>query len=195
MVIVLIFFIAIVVFVIMLIAAIAIVRSEGRLKNEGEPKEDHKSGSPAAESDRPSPQDGPKDERNSRSLSTRFSILFRRDRLINPLKSIQRTIVDRSRKESKTLNWIVCFIIATYVAGLDYSRVSYVVSNISLQIYFILLAIISPTCLAIVWLRLTGMEWRGALRLFIWVPVTFGAIWLILPYLGFVLKYLSGQCC
>jgi hypothetical protein len=95
----------------------------------------------------------------------------------------------------KTLNWIVCFIIAAYVAWSNYWRVHFVVANTSLNIYIILLSIISPTCFAVVWLRLTGFEWRRALQLFIWVSVTIGGIVLLLPYIGFFLKYYSGHCC
>jgi len=156
-----------------MLALFARLLSESRAKNEYRPKEELK----------PSP------------LATILARLFPKDRLRNALKSRQKAISDRLPKDIKTLNWIVCFIIATYIAWFDYSHVSSVVGNTSLLIYFILLAIISPTCFAVVWLRLAGMEWRQALFLFIWVSMAFGGIWLIFQYLGFILKYYSGYCC
>lgn len=111
------------------------------------------------------------------------------------LESAQIPKPERSTDRIKTLNWIVCFIIATYIAWLNYWHVRFVVANTSLNIYSILLSIISPTCFAVVWLRLTGFEWRRALRLFIWVSVTIGGFIFLLPYLGFFIKYFSGQCC
>jgi hypothetical protein len=103
--------------------------------------------------------------------------------------------IERSPKRIQTLNWWVSFIIATYVAWSKYWRVHFIIENTSLNIYFILLSIICPICFAVIWLRLTGFEWRRAIRLFIWVSVAIGGILLLLPYLGFFLKYLSGQCC
>lgn len=111
------------------------------------------------------------------------------------IESAQIAKPERLPDRIKTLNWLYCFIIATYVAGLNYWHVHFLVGNTSLNIYFLLLSIISPTCFAVVWLRLTGFEWRRALRLFIWVSVTIGGIVLLLPYIGFFLKYYSGHCC
>lgn len=106
-----------------------------------------------------------------------------------------RMTLERSPITLKNLNWAVCFLAATYVASTEFWRVGFVVGDTSLKIYFALLAIISPTCFAVVWLRLTGTEWKHALRLFIWVAAAFGVISLILPYVGFFIKYFSGACC
>lgn len=167
--IVIILLVATAVFLVILIAALAMLRPTGRSNNKAGRREEQKSGSLAATFARPSLQDGPK----------------------NALGAI----LEKLPNGIKTLNWIVCFLIASSVAGWEYYRVSSVVQHPSLLIYFILLAIISPTCLAIAWLRITGTEWRKALSLFVWVSVAFAGIWFLLTYLGFILKYVSGQCC
>lgn len=117
------------------------------------------------------------------------------DRQKKAVESLQGGVSDSFPEKIKALNWVVCLIVATYVALSNYEHVSHLVSDTSLDLYFALLAIISPTCLAVAWLRLTGTPWRRALSLFIWVSVAFGGMWLLLPYIGFILKSLAGQCC
>ena len=92
----------------------------------------------------------------------------------------------------KTLNWVICLVVATSLAWLIYSRELFAVQRTAFYPFFIGLAMISPTCLAVVWLRLTGTKWRQALLLFIWVPVAFGGtllIWQLANALFFYLGY------
>lgn len=75
-------------------------------------------------------------------------------------------------------------MIASYVAFLGYSRIQQILAPpFPIPIYFYwfaqTLTIISPTCIAVAWLRLTGMKWPPALLLFLYVPVGFMIIWLI----------------
>jgi len=75
-------------------------------------------------------------------------------------------------------------MIASYVAFLGYSRIQQILAPpFPIPIYFYwfaqTLTIISPTCIAVAWLRLTGMKWPPALLLFLYVLVGFMIIWLI----------------
>ena len=91
--------------------------------------------------------------------------------------------LDKLQKELKTVNWVVCFIIATCIALLNYSRIADVLPQIPLRLYLSWLAWTSPTCLAVVWLRLTGVKWQQALLLFIFVPLGVIGINLIISLL------------
>ncbi len=85
--------------------------------------------------------------------------------------------LDGLSKEIKTLNWIVCIVIATYLAFTGYFRVGQSMRNFPLLDW---LAVASPICIAIAFLRLTGVKWRHALLLFIIVPIIFTCILFIL---------------
>lgn len=115
-----------------------------------------------------------------------------RDAWRNTWKSGLRVISQRFPQGIKTLNWVLCFVIASYVAWWNYSRELSSLNGTSLYPYLIALALLSPACLGVAWLRLTGLTWRRALSLLLWVPVAFGAILLLsrltdalLFYLGF----------
>lgn len=141
------------------------------------------------------PKPRPKEDSALSPPATTVSTAVAEDARKVNLESAHIAKVERSPNGLQTLNWWVCFVIATYVAWSNYGRVQFLVGNTSLNFYFILLSMVSPTCFAVAWLRLTGLEWRRALRLFIWVSVTAGGILFVLPYVGFFLKYFSGQCC
>ena len=84
----------------------------------------------------------------------------------------------------KTLNWWTCCIVATLVAYLGYDHLEHTllsVFEVSGYYYWsaFILAILSPACLAVAWLRLTGIQWRLALLLFLFVPLGAFAIWYI----------------
>lgn len=189
--------VAIVVFIFMLFAAFAIARSERKTQTAVPSKDDLESGSPAVESSILPPVDGtttevwPAGEIKARP----FASFFSGERRQNAGASVESAQVDKSPKRIQTLNLAACFILATGFAWLNFSHVQHIVNATSLSPYFILLAIFSPTCISVAWLRLTGIKWRQSLTLFIWVPVAFGAIWLLIWPLGFLIKYLSGQCC
>jgi hypothetical protein len=82
------------------------------------------------------------------------------------------------------LNRVVCFMLASFVAFLGYYRLHEMLAPpFPVPIYFYwfvqVLAIMSPTCIAVAWLRLTGLKWPPALLLFVYVPVGFTMLWLI----------------
>ena len=91
-------------------------------------------------------------------------------------------VVRQAGSSIKTLNWVVCFMIATYVARLDYFHVREILAPpLPIPAYFnwlaMILALISPTCIAVAWLRLTGVKWQQARLLFIFVPVIVWGMW------------------
>lgn len=82
------------------------------------------------------------------------------------------------------VNRLACFMLASYVAFLGCSRMQQLLAPpFPVHIYFYwfaqTLAILSPACIAVGWLRLTGMKWQAALLLFLYVPVGALIIWLI----------------
>jgi hypothetical protein len=81
--------------------------------------------------------------------------------------------LDRSLKETKRFHFVFCFAIASLVAVLNYFHgVSTIVQTPLKWVTWI-----SPTCVAVAWLRLAGIKWRHALLLFIFVPIaTFACI-------------------
>ena len=90
----------------------------------------------------------------------------------------------------RTFNWGTSCIIASIVAFFGYNHVQRTllpVFQIPGYYYWSVytLAILSPLCIAIAWLRLTGIQWRWALGLFLLVPVGAYVIWYIVnivPY-------------
>jgi len=80
------------------------------------------------------------------------------------------------RSWSQTLKWEASFILASSVAYLGYFRVQNILAPplpIPAYIYWALqiLAILSPSCIAVAWLRWTGVKWWQSLLLFLFVPV------------------------
>lgn len=92
--------------------------------------------------------------------------------------------LDKLPKELKTLNIVMCFIVATVIAFSNYSRNVNTLDQMPLRSFLNWLAWISPTCIAVAWLRLTGVSWRRALLLFIFVPVVLIGILIILALLA-----------
>ena len=90
----------------------------------------------------------------------------------------------RTVEQLKTLNWGACCIIAAFVAFLGYDRLQrFLLPLFQIPGYYYwsanILAIISPICIAVAWLRLTGVTWPQALRLFLFVPVGVLVLWFI----------------
>ena len=81
--------------------------------------------------------------------------------------------LDRLPIEIKVLNWVICIIVATSLAFKSYFNVEHSMRNFPLLDW---LAIASPICIAVGWLRLTGIGWRYALLLFFIVPIVFMCI-------------------
>lgn len=121
------------------------------------PKEEPTLSPPAAISAQSEPEQGPKIE----------------------LESVQIVKIESLPKGIQSPGWVICVILASTVASLYYFRELYNLNRTPLHIFFVWLAILIPTCIAVGWLRLTGIKWRQALLLFIWVPAVFWGVWLI----------------
>lgn len=82
----------------------------------------------------------------------------------------------------RTLNWIATGIAATFAAYFGFEHLQRVFLSMFQMhaLYFwtgYILAIASPICIAAAWLRLTGVTWRQALRLFLIVPAGVFVLW------------------
>jgi hypothetical protein len=192
-----IFIVAMLVFIVMLIAAVAVVRSGRKAVTPAQPNDESEPAFPAVSNMQIFPEDaitagaGPERESKTHSLAEFFS----RKPPENSNESGQRPAQSGFPRPIHRLNWAITLSAATLVAWLNYSRVQPVISAASLLPLILSLSILAPTCLGIVWLRLTGTGWRQSLLLFLWVPVSFIAIWVIYRPLGLIIKILSGQCC
>jgi hypothetical protein len=75
-----------------------------------------------------------------------------------------------------SLNWITCFIIASFLAFWGDLRLRQILAPpLPIPAYFywfaIILAFLSPACIAVAWLRLTGTKWLPALLMIPSMPV------------------------
>ena len=90
----------------------------------------------------------------------------------------------------QTLNWWACCIIASFVAFFGYDHVQRTLLPLfQVPGYYYwsayILAILSPVCVAVAWLRLIGVRWRRTLALFLFVPMGAFVIWYVVnvvPY-------------
>jgi hypothetical protein len=85
---------------------------------------------------------------------------------------------------SQTLNGEASLLLANVVAFLGYIRIDEILDPpIPLSGYLFwalkIIALISPSCIAVAWLRWTGVRWSTALLLFPLVLVGAFTIWLI----------------
>ena len=88
------------------------------------------------------------------------------------------------RSWSQTMNWEASLLVASVVAFLGYIRIDEILDPpIPLPAYLFwalkIIALISPSCIAVAWLRWTGVQWTTALLLFPHVLVGAFTIWLI----------------
>jgi hypothetical protein len=88
------------------------------------------------------------------------------------------------RSWSQTLNWEASLLLASVVAYLGYIRINAILDPpIPLPAYLFwalkIVALLSPTCIAVAWLRWTRVQWSTALLLFPHVLVGAFTIWLI----------------
>jgi hypothetical protein len=93
------------------------------------------------------------------------------------------------RSWRQTLNWEASLLLASAVAYLGYIRIDGILDPpIPLSVYLFwalkIIALISPNCIAVAWLRWTGVQRATALLLFPHVLVGAFTIWLIkaFPY-------------
>ena len=111
------------------------------------------------------------------------------------LLAVWHRLQEESRTAFRDPIWVVCLVIIFSAAWFHFVQELSLVAGTSLYKYFVVLAALSPTCFAVVLLRLMGHSWRRALLLFLWAPLVFGVSALIYPYLGFFIRYFTGQCC
>jgi hypothetical protein len=88
------------------------------------------------------------------------------------------------RSWSQTLNWEASLLLASVVAFLSYIHIGEILDPpIPLPVYLFwalkIIALISPSCIAVAWLRWNGVQWATALLLFPHVLVGAFTIWLI----------------
>ena len=95
------------------------------------------------------------------------------------------------RSRSQALNWEASMLLASWVAYLGYIRIDAILAPpIPLPGYLFwalkIIALISPACIAVAWLRWTGVQWETAQLLFPLIPVGAFTIWLMseFPYMG-----------
>jgi hypothetical protein len=75
-----------------------------------------------------------------------------------------------------SLNWVACFILASLLAFWGYSRIRGILGPpLPIPAYFywfaIIMTFLSPACIAVAWLRLTGTKWLPALLIIPSMPV------------------------
>ena len=92
--------------------------------------------------------------------------------------------LDRLPKALKILNMGICFVLATAIAISNYSRILNNLHPVLFGNSLNWLTWISPVCIAVAWLRLTGVRWRYALLLFIFVPAVLLLVQLIFSLLA-----------
>ena len=91
------------------------------------------------------------------------------------------------RSWSQILNWESSFILASSVAFLGYFRIQDILAPplpIPAYLHWALtiLAILSPICIAVAWLRWNGVKGWLCLLLFPLVPIGMIAIWLLIEF-------------
>lgn len=107
---------------------------------------------------------------------------------MNGFRSIWR---DEMRACLQDPRWVTGFGLSLLVSFFHIAQQLRPVAGTSLYPYFVSLAVLSPTCLAVAVLRLLGLPWRRALLLFAWMPLAFLAS-LVLFVLAGVYLYFSG---
>lgn len=88
------------------------------------------------------------------------------------------------RSGSQTLNWEASLLLASVVAYLGYIRIDEILDPpIPFPGYLFwalkIMALVSPGCVAVAWLRWTGVQWATALLLIPHVLVGAFTVWLI----------------
>lgn len=86
--------------------------------------------------------------------------------------------LDRLPANIKNLNLMVSFIAVIWIAIKNYFRVP-VPQQMPLGTFLDWLAWINPTCIAIAWLRMTGVKWKQTVLFFIAVFIVFKVIMFI----------------
>ena len=109
--------------------------------------------------------------------------------------SIQRVLRELWTDRRGFWNWLLCYAAASLVAWQNYNHMQfyYSMSSTSLYPYFLLLDALSPACLGIIWLKMTGLRWRHALLLLILVPAALGGAILGTYVAGMIAYFAAGM--
>jgi hypothetical protein len=81
--------------------------------------------------------------------------------------------LDRLPRGIKTFNVIICLIIVTYASITGIFHLNGLLLPTSTPSIYYWIAILSPSCIATGWLRITGLKWRMALLFFIFAWLAF----------------------
>jgi hypothetical protein len=172
--------VALILFLLMLLATFVVVRLEGRTKTAAGEEQEPTPLRAGGEYAGPLARARSRVQENARVLA--FSEWF---------TARQPAIV----RSFRTLSWRACCIVAPVVAFFGYGHVERTLPSVfQIPGYYYwtaaILAIFSPACLAVAWLRLVGFPWRQALKLFLLVPVGALIIWYTMYIIGeFLYRY------
>ena len=89
--------------------------------------------------------------------------------------------LDRIPEVFKSLNLALSFFVVIWIAFKNSSQIANTVHHtMPLRTFLDWLAWISPTCIAIAWLRITGIKWKQTILFFIALPIFYNMIKFIL---------------
>jgi hypothetical protein len=92
--------------------------------------------------------------------------------------------LDRLPREIKTFNVIICLIVVTYASITGFFHLNrLLLPNVTPSLYY-WLALLSPSCIAVGWLRLTGLKWRVALLFFVFAWLAFWGVMFVYGLIG-----------
>jgi hypothetical protein len=131
--------------------------------------------------------DRQRNTRSARRIKTRLIFLYgQRGRPVEPenSKGTYRGLLglDNLPIAVKVFNWVISFMFATCVSLIGSYRVWQAMPSI-----FIWIAAGSPIFAAVGWLRLTGVKWRHALLLFVFVPAVYLSVIFIIRFLAAII--------
>ena len=84
----------------------------------------------------------------------------------------------------RTFNVIICLIIVTYASITGFFHLNGLLLPNSTPSFYYWVALLSPSCIAVGWLRLTGLKWRSALLFFVFAWLAFWGVMFLYGLLG-----------
>ena len=81
--------------------------------------------------------------------------------------------LDKLPRRTKIINVVVCFLLVVFISIIGFFHINGALLPNETPLSYYGVALVSPCCIAVAWLRLTGVQWRIALLLFILTPVAF----------------------
>lgn len=94
--------------------------------------------------------------------------------------------LDRLPKGIKTLNFIVCLIVVTFVSVTGFFHLNRLLLPTVTPSFYYWVALLSPTCIGAGWLRLTGLNWRITLLFFVFAWLAFWGIMFLYSFIGLI---------